>query len=240
MHRVVETLVVENDIARNLEKSKLASKKGIAKVIEISYIVNSVSNIDAKSNSYEVDMEVEFYWNEPKAIGRDEGEVLDLKKNDMFDPQIYVTNQAELEKHHYVTQVLDSSTGDVICRVRYRGKCYITNMDLSYFPFDCQNLQVGLRTTRLEVEKVVLKARNDCCSLHHHGVHEWVVLDHLMKDFVTDPALSSAHKEYSIMFITVLVRRQSMWFVNNILITSTLLVIFTWASYIYEPVSILS
>jgi hypothetical protein len=231
------------------EISKIESKEensimsrttdGGPKEIEIQYSVHSVSNIDAKSNTYEIDAEVFFFWNEPKAVGRPLGEILHLKKEDMFDPQIYVTNQHELHHHHYETRVLDSFNGDVVCSVHYRGTLYITGMDLRYFPFDCQNLQIGLRTTRLEAEKVLLKPRFPN-SLHHHGVHEWIILDHLLRDFLTDPNLSSAHKEYSIMFITILVKRQSIWFVNNIFIISGLLVMFSWASYIYPPVSIIS
>ena len=67
MHLVAETVLKEIDLSKKLstaagEKAKQESKKAKTKVIEISYIVNSVSNIDAKSNSYEVDIEVDFYW----------------------------------------------------------------------------------------------------------------------------------------------------------------------------------
>lgn len=217
--------------------SSPSDKSADTHFVEVSYCINYISNIEAVTSTFEVDAEVCLFWLEPKVIGRKEGEVLNLKKEKLFDPDIYVTNEHRLKPLQFITTVSNSKLGEVRSRVHIHGTLFITAMDLSTFPFDCQNLQIGLRATRLDSSQVVISSRGDQCALHHHGVHEWIILDHLMKDFLTDPANSSAHKEYSILFITVLVQRQSGWFIKNIFIMVGCILLFGLLTFLIDPVN---
>ena len=57
-----------------------------------------------------------------------------------------------------------------------------------------------------------------------------------MKTFETDRAASSARKAYSTMYITVLVQRQSGWFVKNVFLLIGLLLMYDWFTFLLAPV----
>ena len=57
-----------------------------------------------------------------------------------------------------------------------------------------------------------------------------------MKAFETDPDASSTRKAYSTMYITVLVQRQSGWFVSNVFLLIGLLLLYDWFSFVLPPV----
>ena len=62
------------------------------------------------------------------------------------------------------------------------------------------------------------------------------VLGHFMKSFETDREASSTKKAYSTMYITVLVQRQSGWFVSNVFLLIWLLLLYDWFSFLLPPV----
>ena len=135
-------------------------------------------------------------------------------------------------------------------------------MDLSSFPFDCQNLQICLKPYKLETEKLLLRPRRAESAIEEQDSHEWEVspqkqkqyhlvvrifdsrnmlsflqiVGHFMKAFQTDPAASSTRKAYSTMFITVLVQRQSAWFVRNVFFLIFLLLAYCWFAFLLAPV----
>jgi hypothetical protein len=57
-----------------------------------------------------------------------------------------------------------------------------------------------------------------------------------MKAFETDREASSTKKAYSTMYITVLVQRQSGWFVSNVFLLIWLLLLYDWFSFLLPPV----
>jgi hypothetical protein len=59
-----------------------------------------------------------------------------------------------------------------------------------------------------------------------------------MKDFETDKEASSTRKAYSTMYITVLVQRQSGWFISNVFVLIGLLLLYDWFTFVLPPVSI--
>jgi hypothetical protein len=48
-------------------------------------------------------------------------------------------------------------------------------MDLSTFPFDCQNLEIVLKPYKLEAEKVILRPRREESAIEFQDSHEWTV-----------------------------------------------------------------
>jgi len=63
------------------------------------------------------------------------------------------------------------------------------------------------------------------------------VLGHFMKAFETDREASSTKKAYSTMYITVLVQRQSGWFLSNVFVLIGLLLGYCWFTFLISPVS---
>lgn len=111
-------------------------------------------------------------------------------------------------------------------------------MDLSTFPVDCQNLQICLKPYKLETEKVILRPRREESAIEQQDSHEWNVIGHFMKAFETDREVSSTKKAYSTMYITMLVQRQSGWFVSNVFLLIGLLLVYDWFTFLIAPVSV--
>ena len=61
-------------------------------------------------------------------------------------------------------------------------------------------------------------------------------MGHFMKAFETDREASSTKKAYSTMYITVLVQRQSYWFVSNVFLLIGLLLAYDWFTFLISPV----
>lgn len=57
-----------------------------------------------------------------------------------------------------------------------------------------------------------------------------------MKAFETDREASSTKKAYSTMYITVLVQRQSGWFISNVFLLIGLLLAYDWFTFLISPV----
>ena len=72
--------------------------------------------------------------------------------------------------------------------------------------------QVEIRTKKLDESNVVFvsKGKEDC-AFDNHQIHEWDVIGHFMHEARTDPALSTTHKVYSTMYITIQAKRQPVY-----------------------------
>jgi len=207
-------------------------------IVEVGYKVNCVSNVSAVDSTYDIDINVHLHWFEPKAIGMQNRSVLDLQKLKFFDPEIVVSNQHVLTELMHSSRLVDSTTGEIKTSLQYRGSVFITNMNLTLFPFDYQNLNFILRPRRLDSEKLVLKVRpKKECTFNRSIVHDWDVMGHFTRRYFTDPRISSGRKEYSTLFITVLGRRHPGWYINNVFIISACLVFYSWSTYLVDTVS---
>ena len=81
--------------------------------------------------------------------------------------------------------------------VRAKGKFSITDMDLKMFPFDAQNLQIVIKSHRIQIKDLVLIPNRYESVDDGHQQHEWKNLTHCFKPFSTDPNTSSSKKVYS-------------------------------------------
>ena len=201
--------------------------------VEVGYKVNGVGEIDMAKCVFEIDVKVFLFWTDKKAIGKKAGVTINLQKEGLFDPDIYVTNDHHLHIVSTEPRVTKSETGEIKCTIHYRGTAFIRAMELGLFPFDCQNLQICLQSKSCAVQKLILVPRTDECALEHHVVHEWNVLNHKLNAFFFKAPNGA---EYSTLFISVLAQRQSGWFVNNVFVISSALLAFACSSYLSPPV----
>ena len=105
------------------------------------------------------------------------------------------------------------------------------SMDLYMFPFDCQNLQIGVKPNKKDITEVVLASGER--SINMILRQEWDVVGHLCRAYHTDPSTSSSTKVYSSMHIIVLVRRESGWYVKNIMLPTVAMVILNYTVYAF-------
>lgn len=47
-------------------------------IVEVGYKVNCISNVSVVSSTYEIDINVNLYWKDPRAIGMEEKSQLDI------------------------------------------------------------------------------------------------------------------------------------------------------------------
>lgn len=206
--------------------------------VEIGYKVNCVSDIQVISSTFTVDIKLFYRWKDPRAIGIAKGTYVDVHEKGLFEPEIVVCNAHALELTSETTKISDSTTGELKRTLDYKGSLFITKMDLKLFPFDCQNLELVLKPrVKPSSEVVLVPAAADKCAFQRAVIHEWNIVGHIAKEFLTDPSQSTTHKQYSTVYIVIQAQRQPGWFVNNVFIVSASLLIFTWTTYLFEYVS---
>eukprot|EP01034_Spumella_vulgaris_P022719 gene22719-28875_t len=180
-------------------------------------------------------------WEDPKLIGHKVGKVKpgaepgEYEIPGLFNPDIQIANEFEVAETARDLRVLDSKTGKVKLSVAYRGKLFMMEMGLKYFPFDAQNLQIILKPHKLDETNVILKYSPDESASDFHPVHEWRFVGFCAKHYRTDPNTSTVGKIYSSLHVVICVQRESGWFVNNILIPTFILTMVSWATFGLYP-----
>jgi hypothetical protein len=124
------------------KKDKKKKEKGPLRQIYIAYKVNGLSNINAYTCTFTIDMKAFFWWKDEKLVGRAKGTIVDYSEKGLYEPHIVVSNEFELEELSSVTTIVTPETGEVKRTVSYKGTCFIQSMTLDMFPYDCQNVQV--------------------------------------------------------------------------------------------------
>ena len=61
--------------------------------------------------TFTIDFKVFYYWTEPKVVGRPRGCVVDIHEEGLFQPELIIANEAELQLTHWEFQVKDPKTG---------------------------------------------------------------------------------------------------------------------------------
>jgi hypothetical protein len=204
-------------------------------VVQVGYKVNGVGEINMSQCIFEIDIKVFLFWTDPKAIGMKEKQIINLEQHHLFNPEIVVSNDHHLTVVSTEPRVTNAKTGEVKCTIHYRGTVFIRDMELNLFPFDCQNLQICLKSKTFGVDQMLLMPKPDECALEHHVVHEWNIIDHKLDSLY---AFNIAKTEHSTCFISILAQRQPGWFVNNVFIVSAMLLFFAWTTFLSPPVSI--
>lgn len=125
------------------DKDKKKKEKLPQKEVSVAYKINCVSDISEVSCTFVIDMKVFYGWKDEKLVGRKNGSNVNYEEEKgLFDPDMVVTNEHELNQESSVTKIVDSATGEVKRTCVYKGTVFLLSMNLKSFPFDCQNLQV--------------------------------------------------------------------------------------------------
>ena len=113
------------------------------KEVSMAYKINCVSDISEVSCTFVIDMKVFFTWTDEKLIGKKSGATINYEEEKgLFDPDIVVSNEHDLNLESTVTKLVNSETGEIKRTCSYKGTVFLLSMNLKSFPFDCQNLQV--------------------------------------------------------------------------------------------------
>jgi hypothetical protein len=178
-----------------------------------------------------VNIKIFYHWNDEKLIGQKVGPLStdELVILGAFDPDSIIMNDYDLHEVTRDFKLVNSSTGEVKQSIRYNGRAFIMGMDLRHFPFDAQNLKVILRPQRYTKDDVILKYLSEESAMDSLPENE-----RTSKWYHTDPKMSSANKVYSCLHIIVFTRREYLWFVNNVMISSFVLASVTCATFAIE------
>jgi len=125
-------------------------------VLQVTYKINTVSQIESVASTYDIDIKVFYVWTDEMAIGL-EGHI-DLQAEGLFDPEIEITNARNLEELSVDTKVIDADIGQIKVSTHYRGTLFIPHMNLGHFPFDCQNLQFCFKARKSKASKLLLQS----------------------------------------------------------------------------------
>lgn len=98
------------------------------KIVEVSYKINCLSHIDAVTSTYYVDVKLFYHWTDPNFIGRKKNELVDIKTEGSWNPDIIVTNEHELNvvEDHREIKVNNPKTGEIKSSIQYRGTLFIS------------------------------------------------------------------------------------------------------------------
>jgi hypothetical protein len=121
-------------------KSKGASKKKTQTSIRVGYKVSVIGQVDTVMSTFYCDFKLFAWWVDPSLANRDvKGAPVDWGKKGVFDPQLTVINEHDIQPKN-VGHKLTKSTeqgGHVKWSAHFHGTLFVY-MDLRYFPFDFQ------------------------------------------------------------------------------------------------------
>ncbi|KAH8061310.1 GABA-A receptor [Aureococcus anophagefferens] len=124
------------------------------KRIRVGYKINGIRNVNSIDCTFTIDFKVFYYWTDYRVKGRPKGTVVDIHEPDLFQPELIISNEAELSLTHWEFQVKDPKTGLLKLSEYYRGKLLIPNMSLHFFPFDVQNLRICIKPHKKTIDEV--------------------------------------------------------------------------------------
>ena len=195
------------------------------KRIRVGYKINGIRNVNSIDCTFTIDFKVFYYWTDYRVKGRPKGTVVDIHEPDLFQPELIISNEAELSLTHWEFQVKDPKTGLLKLSEYYRGKLLIPNMSLHFFPFDVQNLRICIKPHKKTIDEVELHPLVDEMAIEHHARHEWRVIGSCTAMYATNPEHSTTGKVYSSLHIIVLVERESDWFIRMIMLPILLIAV---------------
>lgn len=199
-------------------------------IVTVGYKINSIGEVNSVTACFEVDFKLFVHWEDPAFIGKDKDSVKKASSSKL-DPGLEFMNGRKLNIYHQDAKLKNSATGAIKLSIYCRGWMMMMSMDLYMFPFDCQNLQIGVKPNKKDITEVVLASGER--SINMILRQEWDVVGHLCRAYHTDPSTSSSTKVYSSMHIIVLVRRESGWYVKNIMLPTVAMVILNYTVYAF-------
>ena len=213
---------------------KVVGERRRGKRVSVGYKVNGIRNVNSIDCTFTIDFKVFYYWRDDRVKGRPKGTVVDIHEPGLFQPELIISNEAELQLTHWEFQVKDGDVGLLKLSEYYRGTLLIPNMSLHYFPFDVQNLRICIKPHKRTIDEVELHPLPDECAIEHHARHEWRVIGSCTSMYATNPEHSTTGKVYSSLHIIVLVERESDWHVRMIMLPILLIAVCSLAVYAFE------
>jgi len=118
-------------------------------------------------------IKVFFTWCDEALVGRKKDTEVDLTEKGIFDPNLILVNDHDCNVVDTSVKITKPDTGELKMSVHYKGTCFLTNMELHTFPFDCQNLQMVFKPYKLAIEDVVLVPgdQTDCALASQVCLH---------------------------------------------------------------------
>ena len=223
---------LKSAVQGHIAELRLNRRRG--KRIKVGYKINGIRNVNSIDCTFTIDFKVFYYWTDERVKGRPKGTVVDIHEPDLFQPELIISNEAELSLTHWEFQVKDPKTGLLKLSEYYRGKLLIPNMSLHFFPFDVQNLRICIKPHKKTIEEVELHPLLDEMAIEHHARHEWRVIGTCSAMYATNPEHSTTGKVYSSLHIIVLVERESDWHVRMIMLPIFLIAVCSLCCYAFE------
>ncbi|KAJ1455408.1 hypothetical protein M885DRAFT_520347 [Pelagophyceae sp. CCMP2097] len=214
-----------------IEQKRISAK---AKQVRVGYKINGIRDLNSINCTFTIDFKVFYYWDEPSVVGMPQGFALDPLGPQLFQPELVISNEADLTLSHWEFQVKDPKLGLVKLSQYYRGKLLIPNMSLVHFPFDVQNLRICIKPHKKSINELELVPATSENAVEHHARHEWRVIGSCTACYATNPAHSTTGKVYSALHIVVLVERESHWHVRTIMLPICSIAVLSLSVYAFR------
>ncbi|MFN8495311.1 MAG: hypothetical protein U0350_47375 [Caldilineaceae bacterium] len=122
-----------------------------AKHVKVNFFINSISNVNDETGTYDIDFWLDLFWADPSLNGKTIDEVDTTK---LWQPQIDIVNS---RNHTVLFQGFDNSLEpDTNVRLTYRFAATLSNkFDLHRFPFDQQTFVIKLESNQYESNMVL-------------------------------------------------------------------------------------
>lgn len=123
-------------------KADAAANTREAKRVKVNFFINSISNVNDETGTYDVDFWLDLFWNDPLLNGKTIDQV---DKTKLWDPQIDLVNS---RSHTILFQGFDNSLEpDTNVRLSYRFVAtFFNKFELHRFPFDHQTFVIKLES----------------------------------------------------------------------------------------------
>ena len=105
--------------------------------VHVGYKILSIADVDSIRCSFLCEFKLHFFWTDMHFVGRDP-KAISLDEVGALRPDISITNARNLTMLSSSLQLKNPKRGELKLSAAYRGELMVTDMDLTYFPFDVQ------------------------------------------------------------------------------------------------------
>lgn len=194
------------------------------KIVDISIVIKTISNIDCDTKTCKVDCVIETGWNDSSVAN---GKSLVPG----FDPQLRVVNGIDMQELSNRLEVVDVLRGRMLRRVEYRGKVFMQKMNMHYFPFDEQIIEIIVRPSKHGITKAMLHFSNGGQSPEFNLPSEWYFLGISAKQKRTTTIPNPSKSVFSSMHILIGIQRESDHHVANGFVPAFVLTCVSFTTY---------
>ncbi len=146
-----QATVVAQSTPNSSGNTPASNKTREARRVKVNFFINSISNVNDETGTYDVDFWLDLFWNDPTLNGKNL-DAVDTTK--LWQPQVALVNS---RSRTVLFQGFDNSLEpDTNVRLSYRFVATLFNkFDLHRFPFDQQNFVIKLESDQYESNTVI-------------------------------------------------------------------------------------